>query len=568
MNQLQGIGAAAGLSIGRAIWWRTHQPIVTDHSVQNVDQELIHFANAINQARDEIGQLRKQAAQRMGESEAAVFDAHLVFLDDPAFTGEMEQRIKTLQKNAAWVCQEVTKETKQLLSSLDDEYMRARADDVGDVGGRLLLILTGSKPFDPSQLHAGDVVVADELTPSQTAQFPEGIAGMVTARGSQTAHAAIMARTLGIPAVLGLGASIEQIHSRDTIIVNGTTGECILKPDADTIAQIEEQIKQQQDLQEKALLEAAKDAVTADGKRIQVFANIGGPQDIQPALDNKAEGVGLFRTEFLYLDNQDWPSEDEQYAAYRQVLEAFAPHPVIIRTLDIGGDKELPYAQLPKEENPFLGHRAIRYCLDHPEIFCTQLRALLRASQHGNLWIMLPMIENVAEINKTKQLLEQCKAELDRRNQTYNEDIPLGIMIEVPAAAVIADQLAKEVDFMSIGTNDLTQYTLAADRGNEKVAHLYDAAHPAVLRLIHLACDAAAKQGIPIGMCGELAGDKALTKLLIGLGLDELSMSANSIPQVKQKVRKTDYQVAKEQTEQILTTAIDGQQVRDSLTTK
>jgi len=549
---LKGIGAAPGLAIGRAVWWRKERPEFTVHTVEDPEREVTRLKQAIEQAQEQISRLRETAAKRMGESEAAVFDAHLAFLSDPAYTGEMERRIRDEAKNAEAICAAVTQEMSDMLAALPDEYMQARADDIRDVGDRLLLILTGRQPFDPSLLEAGSVVVAEELTPSDTAQFPQGIAGMITARGSKTAHAAIMARTLGIPAVLGLGQAIDQIQDGDTLILDGTTGDVTRNPDPQAEQAAREEMRRQRERREQALAAAKEDARTADGKRVQVFANIGSLNDIELALQSGAEGVGLFRTEFLYLENDHWPTEEEQYEAYRRVLEAFNPNPVIIRTLDIGGDKDLPYADLPKEENPFLGHRAIRFCFSQPEIFKTQLRALLRASVHGTLWIMFPMIENVSEIRQAKELLAECRAELAKEGVQVAEEIPVGIMIEVPAAAVTADLLAPEVDFMSIGTNDLTQYTLAADRGNEQVAHLYDAAHPAVLRLVRQTCQAGKKAGIPVGMCGELAGDANMTEILVGLGLDELSMSAGAIPEVKERIRSVQTGAAEAKSERAL----------------
>lgn len=550
-KQIKGVGAAPGLSIGHAVWWRKVSPHVEEQSVTDTDEEIKRLAASVAEAKEQITQLRETTRKRMGEEEAGIFDAHLAFLEDPAYIGEMENRIRDVKKNATFICQQVTEELSQMMASLEDEYMKARADDIRDVGERLLLLLTGVKPFDPSLLQPGSIVVAKELVPSDTAQFPEGIAGMVTARGSKTAHAAIMARTLGIPAVLGLSDSIEEIENGDTIIMNGHEGTITVNPSSEVEEKARLAIQQQQALREKALEKADQDAFTANGDRIQVFANIGSLKDVQTALDHKAEGVGLFRTEFLYLENDHWPTEEEQYETYKKVLDSFGDKPVVIRTLDIGGDKDLPYADLPEEENPFLGHRAIRFCLANPDIFKVQLRALLRASIHGNLWIMLPMVENVAEIRKAKDLLTQCRQELTSEGVTTG-DVRIGIMVEIPAAALIADRLAKEVDFMSIGTNDLTQYTLAADRGNEHVAHLYDPVHPAVLQLVRLTCDAARKEGIVAGMCGELAGDPEMTEILIGLGLQELSMSAGTIPEVKENIRKVQSDQARILADQVL----------------
>jgi len=558
----QGVGAAPGLGIGKAIWWKKETPQFEARSINDPTKEVQKLEKAIEEAKNQITALRQIASNRMGEEEAQVFDAHLAFLDDPAFTGEMKNRIESQQKNAEAICHEVTEEMSQMMASLGDEYMMARADDIRDVGNRLLLLLTGKKPLDPSLIRPGSIVVAEELTPSDTAQFPEGIAGMVTAKGSKTAHAAIMARTLGIPAVLGLGESIQQIADGETLIIDGSQGFVIRNPQPEQVKKAEKEIQRQKEVREKALKEAQQDAYTKDGKRIQVFANIGSLQDIDPALSHHAEGVGLFRTEFLYLENDHWPTEEEQTKAYAEVLQKFNPHPVIIRTLDIGGDKDLPYAQLPKEENPFLGHRAIRFCLANPELFKTQLRALLRASVHGELWIMFPMIENLSEIRAAKALLDECRQELKKEKVKVADDIKVGIMVEVPAAAITADLLAKEVDFMSIGTNDLTQYTLAADRGNEQVANLYDAAHPAVLRLIKMTCDAGKQAKIPIGMCGELAGDPIMAEILVGLGLDELSMSAGAIPEIKQAIRQIDHKKAQALAEKVLSFE-NGVQVRE-----
>lgn len=551
-QRIDGVGAAPGLVIGQAVLWRKEQPRVKSRKVENPDREVSRLEEEVLRAKEQLTRLRESARERMGDEEAAIFDAHLAFLDDPAYVGEMKSRILDRRQNAEVICRDVTEEMSQMLASLPDEYMQARADDIRDVGHRLLLLLSGQKPFDPSLIQPGSVVIADELAPSDTAQFPPGIAAMVTARGSKTAHAAIMARTLGIPAVLGLGEGLKRIREGETIIVDGENGSITLHPDPDTLDQSRERIRRKRELWESALKKADQKAVTSDGRRIQVFANIGSPQDVDAALKNGAEGIGLFRTEFLYLENDHWPTEEEQFQAYRQVLESFGDRPVVIRTLDIGGDKDLPYADLPKEENPFLGHRAIRYCLSHPEIFKTQLRALLRAGVHGNLWIMFPMVGNLSEIQQAKSLLEEARKELENQGLHIARNPKTGIMVEVPGAAVIADVLAKEVDFMSIGTNDLTQYTLAADRGNERVASLYDAAHPSVLRLVRQTCDAARREGILVGMCGELAGDPRMTEVLVGLGLDELSMSAGTIPEVKERIRRVQTDEARKLADEVL----------------
>lgn len=552
-KHLNGIGASPGLAIGKAVHWRKEQPQTEIYTVEDTDQEISRLETVIRSAKEQIAHLREVTKERMGDKEAAIFDAHLSFLEDPAYIDEMKNRIRDQKKNAEAICREVTDEMSNMLASLPDEYMKARADDIRDVGHRIHLLLAGIAPFDPSLLSPGSIVVAEELTPSDTAQFPPGIAAMVTARGSKTAHAAIMARTLGIPAVLGLGEELDKIQDNDILIVNGDEEYIIVNPDPDTQQKAQGEMERQRELQEAALKKADTDAVTSDGKRIQVFANIGRPADVDSALQNGAEGVGLFRTEFLYLENSQWPTEEEQYESYRTVLEAFGDRPVVIRTLDIGGDKNLPYAKLPEEENPFLGHRAIRFCLANPEIFKTQLRALLRAGVHGNLWIMFPMVETVSEIRQAKNLLKEARKELEDEGTQTAENIKVGIMVEVPAAAIIADLLAKEVDFMSIGTNDLTQYTLAADRGNELVAPLYDAIHPAVLRLVRQTCEAAHQEGIIAGMCGELAGDPKMTEVLVGLGLDELSMSAGTIPNVKENIRQIETDKAKRLSDQALT---------------
>jgi phosphotransferase system enzyme I (PtsI) len=532
----QGIAASPGLAVGPAVVWNRGGVEVTarDLATDQVEAERERFRSVVAQAKQEITDIRRRTAEQVGEAEAKVFDAHLAFLDDPAYVGEIEKRIDSTRKNAEFVCQQVTDETAAMLASIPDDYLRARADDIRDVGHRLVRILSGVSG-ESRQIPAGAIVVAEELAPSDTAGLPTDIGGFVLARGSKTAHTAILARTMGIPSVVGLGhEALAAIADGDTLIVDGDEGTVVVR--------------------REAAKEAAKQpGQTADGRRIEVFANIGSLQDVAVALANGAEGVGLFRTEFLYQTSDHWPTEEEQFEAYRQVLQAFQPHPVIIRTLDIGGDKPLPFADMPKEDNPFLGHRAIRFSLAEESVFRTQLRALLRASRYGQLWIMFPMIQSLDELRRAKALLADCRAELVREGVEVADTVKVGMMVEIPAAAVMADLFAPEVDFMSIGTNDLTQYTLAVDRGNERVAPLYQPTHPAVLRLVRMTCEAGRKAGIPVGMCGELAGDADATELLVGLGLTELSMSAGSIPAVKQRLRQIDSAKAEQRAQSALT---------------
>ena len=546
MNALQGIPASPGIGIGPAVWRRKERPSVVRTTILETDleTETLRLRKAVELANLQIEKLRELTAKQVGEQEAQIFDAHQAFLADPAYVGTMLERIRSQRLNAEFICEQVTEETRQMLSQLPDEYLQARADDIRDVGDRLLSLLAGSPQFEAVTLPINAIVVAEELAPSDLAHLPTTIAGIVTARGSKTGHVAIMARTLGIPAVLGLQSKLSEISDGDTVIVDGDQGIIMVRPDAKVEQQMQEQWRTSVQTRESARKRATQQARTADGEEVQVFVNIGNLKDVDEALENGAEGVGLFRTEFLYIENDHWPTEDEQFETYKTVLERFAGCPVIIRTLDIGGDKELPYATLPKEDNPFLGHRGLRFCLGNPEVFKIQLRALLRASRHGTLWIMLPMVSTIEEVRQAKALLAECKGELQTEDVLEFGEIALGIMVETPAAAVMADVLAREVDFMSIGTNDLTQYTLAADRGNELVAHLYQSHHPAVLRLIRMVCEAGKRAGIPVSVCGELAGESNFTQVLLGLGVKELSMSSQSIPGVKDSVRQVDMRKA------------------------
>jgi len=537
---ITGIGASAGVAVGKILWWKKVVRNIPQAqlSTEQVDLEIARFGEAVSAAEEQIRTLKSETERRIGKKEAAVFEAHLAFLRDPAYVGEVKDRVAKEQVNAEHVLENVTTEMHDMLRALPDEYLSARADDIRDVGDRLLGILTGQEPFNPLLTPPQTVVMAEELTPSETAQLNDNVVAMVTQRGSKTGHAAIIARTMGIPMVLGV-TEVDDLSDGTTVIVDGDAGVITVHPSADEVTAARQRAEEQAKHMEQVMANVKEPAVTRDGKRIDVFANIGSPKDVAAALNYGAEGIGLFRTEFLYQENDHWPTEDEQFEAYKAVLSAFGEKPVIIRTLDIGGDKKLPYFDMPQEDNPFLGERAIRFCKANPEVFRTQLRALLRAGAFGNLWILLPMVENIDEIEDTKSRLAQYRLELTAEGQTVANKIPVGIMVEIPAAAIMADALAPHVDFFSVGTNDLTQYSLAVDRGNERIAHLYDAAHPAVLRLIGMTCKAAAKANIPVGVCGELAGDARLAEVLVGLGVTELSMSAKQIAGVKAKVRTT-----------------------------
>ncbi len=475
---------------------------------------------------------------------------------DPELIEGVENMIKTELITADNAVNKVIEQNASVMESLNDEYLKERAVDLRDVGSRIINNLLGVKSVNLSELDEQVVVIAKDLTPSDTATMKkEMVLGFATDVGGRTSHTAIMARSLEIPAVVGLGNVTSQVNNGDTIIVDGLEGVVIVNPDENTINEYKAKKENYDKKVEK--LKKLKDlpAITPDGKKVMLAANIGTPKDVKSALANGAEGVGLFRTEFLYMDRTTLPTEEEQFEAYKEVAEKMEGRPVTIRTLDIGGDKELPYLDMPKEMNPFLGYRAIRLCLDRTDIFKTQLRAILRASAYGNIHIMYPMISSIEDVRKANIVLNEVKAELDKEGIKYDKNIKVGIMVEIPSAAVTADILAKEVDFFSIGTNDLTQYTLAVDRMNEHVKDYYQPFNPAILRLIKFVIDAAHKEGKFAAMCGEMAGDPLATVILLGLGLDEFSMSATSIPTVKNIIRNVEYERAKEIAERVLNIA-------------
>ena len=529
----KGIAASKGYAIGNVFLYEEKELVITDAKVTDVDAELAKLSDAVALCKSQLEKIKEKTVQNVGAEEAAVFEAHLLILDDPEFVGSVETEIKNNSTNALKAVETVSNNLVMIFEAIDDAYLRERAADIRDVSKRMMANLAGhTVGLEIEQENT--IVVAHDLTPSDTAQLDKSkVNGFITNIGGRTSHSAIMARTLEIPAVVGLGDITSSVKNGETVIVDGIEGFVIINPDAETVKAYEEKMAAFEAEKEelKKLLNVS--VVTKEGKHIEVCGNIGKPKDVDQVIENGGDGVGLFRTEFLYMDRDAAPTEEEQYEAYKYVLEAVKGKKVVIRTLDIGGDKVLPYLPLPEEMNPFLGYRAIRLCLDRKDIFKVQLRALLRASVYGKLAVMFPMISGIEEFNAAKEIVEECKAELKAEGLSYSDDIEWGMMVEIPAAAVMADELAKHVDFFSIGTNDLIQYTLAADRMSEKVSYLYNPMHPAVLRLIKMTIDGAHKHGKWVGMCGEMAGDEAAIPTLLEYGLDEFSMSATSILNAK-----------------------------------
>ena len=529
-----GIAASKGYAIGKVFIQQHEEIVITDEKVTDVAAAKEELNKALEASKVQLEAIKAKTLEEIGEHEAQVFAAHLELLDDPGFAGEMENTIENESINPMKAVQMVTDTFVMIFESMEDAYMRERAADVKDVSKRIISNLAGKGGSDFAITEKNTVVVAHDLTPSDTAQLDRSlVVGFLTNIGGRTSHSAIMARTLEIPAVVGLGDITTSVKNGDLVIVDGIKGIAIINPSEEVVAEYrakQEAFKAEQE-ELKKLIEVK--TVTKSGKRVEVCGNIGKPEDIDQLLANGGDGVGLFRTEFLYMDRDAAPTEEEQFEAYKTVLEKANGKQVVIRTLDIGGDKVLPYLPLPEEMNPFLGYRAIRLCLDRKDIFKVQIRALLRASVYGKLAVMFPMISGLEEFQAAKEFVEECRAELHAEGIATSDSIQWGIMVEIPAAAVMADELAKYVDFFSIGTNDLIQYTLAADRMSEKVSYLYNPMHPAVLRLIKMTIDGAHKHGKWVGMCGEMAGDEAAIPTLVEYGLDEFSMSATSILNAK-----------------------------------
>ncbi|SIT87903.1 phosphoenolpyruvate--protein phosphotransferase [Edaphobacillus lindanitolerans] len=564
-STINGIAASDGIAIAKA--FRLEHPVLEAkiRNITDIEAEQARLDAALDASRRDLEEIRKRTAGEIGEEEAAIFSAHLLVLDDPELIGPVKEKIKGDGVNAEYALDETASGFITLFESMDNDYMKERAADIRDVTKRILSHLLGVTVPNPALIREEVIVVAEDLTPSDTVQLnPAWVKGFVTDIGGRTSHSAILARTLEIPAVVGIRSAMAEIADGDIVIVDGTTGEVIVRPDEQTLAGYTEK-QQAFDLQRGELSRlAGEPSVSADGHRIEIAGNIGSPADAAKVLENGGEGVGLFRTEFLYMGRDSFPTEDEQYEAYRSVLEQMDGRPTIVRTLDIGGDKKLSYMQLPEEENPFLGIRAIRLCLEEEDMFRIQLRALLRASVHGKLKIMFPMIATVDEFRRAKAVLLDEKQKLTAAGTPVGDDFEVGMMVEIPAAALMADAFAKEVDFFSIGTNDLIQYTMAADRMNERLSYLYQPFSPAVLRLIRNVIDAAHRQGKMAGMCGEMAGDERAIPLLLGMGLDEFSMSASSILKARAKAAETSKADMENRIDEILSLA-SGEEVLEYL---
>ena len=537
MITLTGKSVFGGVAIGKISFYKRSEKTIKREHVEDTDAEYQRFKDAQKIALDQLKKLYDKAMADVGEANAMIFEVHQMMLEDLDYVESIENIIKTQNVNAEYAIATTSDNFAQMFASMDDAYMQGRAADVKDISERLLGILSGTVD-SIVQTDEPAIIAADDLAPSETVQLDKDkVLAFTTMYGSSNSHTAILARTMNIPAIIGLGEALTQEYDGKMAIVDGFTGIMYIDPDEKTMEEMN--AKQQKDLEQKALLEQlkGKENITKEGQKINVYANIGNVADLGAVLKNDAGGIGLFRSEFLYLENETYPTEEQQFAVYKQVAETMAGKKVIIRTLDIGADKQVDYFNLDKEENPALGYRAIRICLTRPEIFKTQLRALYRAAVYGNLSIMFPMIISVAEVKKIKEIIEEVKAELKAEGIPYKEDVETGIMIETPASVMMSRELAKEVDFFSVGTNDLTQYTLAIDRQNSKLDEFYDPHHPAVLSMIKMAADNAHAEGKWIGICGELGADLELTEEFLKMGLDELSVSPAMVLPLRKRIR-------------------------------
>lgn len=550
---IKGIPASPGISIGKVYLYKENELFIDTSEAKNLEIEKDKLLHGRDLTKEQLLRIREKTAKSLGEDKAAIFDGHITLLEDEDLFDEVVELIGDENITAEYALEQGINGYCEMLANLEDAYLRERAADLKDIGKRWLYNVTGTEIVDLSNLPKDSVVITKDLTPSDTAQLDlNNVIAFVTEIGGKTAHSSIMARSLELPAVVGTGSVCSEVATGMDIIVDAIEGIAIINPSEEEFKTYT--AKREEYLAEKELLKQLKDkdAVSKDGIKVGAWANIGSPKDVPGLLRNGAQGIGLYRTEFLFMNNDRFPSEEEQFEAYKTVAESLEGKPVTIRTMDIGGDKSLPYMELPKEENPFLGWRALRVCLDRPEILKTQFRALLRASAFGYIKIMLPMIISLDEVRKSRALLKECMEELKAEGVAFDENIQLGIMVETPAVCFRAASFAKECDFFSIGTNDLTQYTLAVDRGNEKISHLYNSYNPAVLQAIKCAIDGAHAGGITISMCGEFAGDENATAILFGMGLDAFSMSAISVPRIKKNIMSLDKKECEKLVERVL----------------
>ena len=534
----KGTGASAGIGIGTAVVVEESELVIERREISDTEAEIQRFRSAVDRTIADTERMAQDLASRAGEKEAEIRQGHMLLLADPMLTGEIENAVRNEMVNSETAIENVCNMYAEMFASMGDELMQQRAADMRDIKTRMQRSLMGIQSADIASLPAGSILVARDLTPSMTAGInPANVAGIVTELGGRTSHSAILARALEIPAVVAVTGLLAGVRDGDAIVLDGSSGDVYVNPDEETRKAFAGRRTQLADEKKELERYIGMPSVTRDGIRVEIAANIGRPEDVDKVLQYDGEGIGLFRTEFLFMDREEMPTEDEQLAAYRRVAEAMDGRPVIIRTLDIGGDKEIPYMGLEKDENPFLGYRAIRFCLDRKEdVYKPQLRAILRASAYGNIRIMIPLVTCIEEYRQARALVEEIKGELDSRGIPYKRDIQVGIMVETAAASLIADIFAREVDFFSIGTNDLTQYTMAVDRGNKKVSYLYSAFNPAVLRSIRHIISCAREAGIMVGMCGEAASDPLMVPLLLAFGLNEFSMSASAILRTRRLV--------------------------------
>ena len=540
MITLEGKSVFGGVAIGKIQFYKRNEITIKRTRVEDVEAEVERFQNAKAKTLELLKGLYEKALEDVGEANAMSFEAHQLMLEDPDYVESIENIIRTQDVNAEYAIGATADNFAAIFEAMDDAYMQGRAADVRDVSERLLQALS-SQNETVMVMDEPVIIAADDLVPSETVQLDkEKVLSFVTMYGSANSHTAILARTMNIPAVIGLGEALKEEYDGKVAIVDGVDGKVYIDPDEETMASMQK--KQKKDQEQKELLNQlkGKENVTKSGQKVNVYANIGNLADVGAVLKNDAGGIGLFRSEFLYLESDTYPTEEQQFAVYKKVAETMAGKKVIIRTLDIGADKQVDYFKLDKEDNPALGYRAIRICLTRPEIFKTQLRALYRASAYGQISIMFPMIISVAEVKKIKEIVEEVKAELRTEGADFREDVELGIMIETPAAVMVSRELAKEVDFFSVGTNDLTQYTLAIDRQNQKLEDFYDSHHPAVLAMIRMAAESAHAEGKWIGICGELGADVTLTETFLNMGIDELSVAPGMVLKVRQKIREAE----------------------------